>query len=247
MTATEPRTPRGQGSWAQPVERLTTTAKTTEQDTVTGKRVSGPVQGFGQMWQKTFTVRVPGTTIRPEAVVAHWKAAFTTFWPKGATFYAPLAGITPGEVALLEVPPVPGSPVKMSTGVLVIYADRESFTFMTPEGHALSAWITFSAYRDRDETAVQVQALERTSDPLIELSYMLGANRANDRFWERTLENLARSLGVETPVVDSQKICVDKRRQWKYAANVRDSAAIHMAVGTATAPARWVRRRRGAV
>jgi hypothetical protein len=29
--------------------------------------------------------------------------------------------------------------------VLVIYADAESFTFMTPEGHALSAWITFSA------------------------------------------------------------------------------------------------------
>ena len=127
---------------------------------------------------------------------------FPTFWPKGSTFYAPLAGITPGEVALLEVPPVPGSPVKMSTGVLVIYADRESFTFMTPEGHALSAWITFSAYRDHDDTVVQVQALERTSDPLIELSYMFGANRANDRFWERTLENLARSLGVATPVVD---------------------------------------------
>ena len=64
---------------------------------------------------------------------------------------------------------------------------------MTPEGHALSAWITFSSYRDDDETVVQVQALERTSDPFIELSYMFGANRANDRFWERTLENLARS------------------------------------------------------
>ena len=170
-----------------------------------GKRVSGPVQGFGQMWQKTFSVRVPGDEHPPEAVVAHWKAAFPTFWPKGSTFYAPLAGITPGEVALLEVPPVPGSPVKMSTGILVIYADGESFTFMTPEGHALSAWITFSAYRDADETVVQVQALERTSDPFIELSYMFGANRANDRFWERTLENLARSLGVATPVVEARR------------------------------------------
>ncbi len=91
----------------------------------------------------------------------------------------------------------------MSTGILVIYADAESFTFMTPEGHALSAWITFSAYRDADETVVQVQALERTSDPFIELSYMFGANRANDKFWERTLENLARSLGVGAPVVES--------------------------------------------
>ena len=138
MTATQPRAPRDQGSWAQPVERLTTTAKTTGQDTVTGKRVSGPVQGFGQMWQKTFTVRVPGADHPPEAVVAHWKAAFPTFWPKGATFYAPLAGITPGEVALLEVPPVPGSPVRMSTCVLVFYDARESLIYTPPQHHALS-------------------------------------------------------------------------------------------------------------
>ncbi len=84
----------------------------------------------------------------------------------------------------------------MSTGVMVIYADRESFTFMTPEGHALAAWITFSAYRDGDEVVAQAQALERTSDPFIELTYIFGANRANDRFWEKTLANLAPSLGV---------------------------------------------------
>jgi hypothetical protein len=244
MTSPDPRAPRDQESWARPVDRLSTTARTTGQDTVTGKRVSGPVQGFGQMWQKTFTVRVPADEHPPEAVVAHWKAAFPTFWPKGAAFYAPLAGITPGEVALLEVAPVPGSPVKMSTGVLVIYADREAFTFMTPEGHALSAWITFSAYRDGEDTVVQVQALERTSDPFIELTYMFGANRANDRFWERTLENLAASLGIVSPVVATQRVCVDRRRQWKYAGNVRHGAAVNMAVATFTAPARWVRRRR---
>ena len=48
---------------------------------------------------------------------------------------------------------------------------------------------------------------------------MFGANRANDRFWEQTLENLARSLGVATPVVETQKVCVDRRRQWQYAGN----------------------------
>jgi len=137
MTTPAPRAPRDQESWARPVDRLTTTATGAGQDTVTGKRVSGPVQGFGQMWQKTFTVRLPADEHPPEAVVATWKVAFPTYWPKGSNFYAPLSGITPGEVALLEVAPVPGSPVKMSTGVLVIYADRESFTFMTPEGHAL--------------------------------------------------------------------------------------------------------------
>ena len=113
---------------------------------------------------------VPGPAPRdehePRRSIAHWKAGFPTFWPQGAKFYAPLAGIAPGEVALLEVPPVPGSPVKISTGIIVIYADDESFTFMTPEGHALSAWITFSAYRDDDATVAQVQALERTVRPV---------------------------------------------------------------------------------
>lgn len=238
-----PRLPRDRDSWARPVDRLATTATGASVDTVTGRRVAGPVQGFGQMWQKTFSVRLDGLALTPDAVVAHWKERFPTFWPKGATFYAPLAGITPGEVALLEVPPVPGSPIKMSTGVMVIYADRESFTFMTPEGHALSAWITFSAYRDGDTTVAQAQALERTSDPFIELTYIFGANRANDRFWELTLENLARSLGVAAPTVTAQKICVDRRRQWRYVGNVRHSAAVNMALATVTAPVRWLRRR----
>jgi hypothetical protein len=241
MTSPEPRAPRDQESWAKPVDRLATTATGVSSDTVTGKRVSGPLQGFGQLWQKTFAIRVPADEHPPEAVIAHWKERFPTFWPKGARFYAPLAGISPGEVALLEVPPVPGSPVKMSTGVMVIYADRESFTFMTPEGHALSAWITFSAYRDGDETVAQAQALERTADPLIELSYLLGANRANDRFWEQTLANLARSLGSPDPAVAIQRVCVDRRRQWRYARNVRFSPAVQMAVSTITAPARWLR------
>ena len=246
MTATRPDRPSDAESWARPVDKLSTTATTSGLDTVTGRKVAGPVQGFGQMWQKTFTVRLAGVAQDPEAVVAHWKERFPTFWPKGARFYAPLAGIQPGEVALLEIQPLPGSPVRMSTGVMVIYADRESFTFMTPEGHALSAWITFSAFRDGDVTVAQAQALERTSDPFMELSYAFGGNRMNDRFWEQTLVNLARSLGVGEPVIESRKTCVDRRRQWRYAGNIRYSPAVSMAVGTVTAPARWVRRRRSA-
>src|SRR3954469_18404232 len=159
MTTTRPDRPGDAEGWARPVDKLSTTARTTGMDTVTGRKVAGPVQGFGQMWQKTFSVVREGVDSDPEAVVAYWKERFPTFWPKNARFYAPLSGIQPGEVALLELPPVPGAPVRMSTGVMVIYADRESFTFMTPQGHALSAWITFSAYRDADETVVRGQRL----------------------------------------------------------------------------------------
>ena len=69
--------------------------------------------------------------------------------------------------------------MKLSTGVLVLYADDESFTLMTPEGHMLAGWITFSAEAGRDVTVVQIQALERTNDPLYELGYVFGGNRLN--------------------------------------------------------------------
>jgi hypothetical protein len=240
-----PSTPsRDAANWAKPVDRLSAEGVAGKPfDTVTGKRVSGPLQGFGQLWQKTFRVALVDVDKTPQTIVAEWKANFPSYWPGGARFYAPLDGIAPGEVALLDVPPVPGSPIKLSTGVMVIYADDESFTFMTPEGHTLSAWITFSAAREGDTTVAQVHALERASDPLDEMLYVLGANRINDRFWRQTLENLARSHGVATPAVQLQKVCVDKHRQWKHAGNIRNSATITTARKTLTAPFRWLTRR----
>ncbi len=242
--ASSGRDPDADG-WAGPIDRLATTATGASRDTVTGRRVSGPIQGFGQMWQKTFRVALVGSSLSPQGLVARWKDEFPTFWPRGNSFYAPLAGIAPGEVALCAVQVLPGAPMQMSSGVLVIYADDESFTFMTPEGHALSAWITFSAFREGEVTVAQAQALERTADPLIELSYVLGANRLNDRFWEATMSNLARAVGVAEPKIETTRICVDRRRQWRYVRNIRFSAMLSTAVGTVTSPVRWWRRRAG--
>ena len=236
--------PRDASNWARPVERLAaTTVAGAKVDSVSGKRVSGPLQGFGQLWQKTFKVTLVGIDATPQQVIATWKERFPTFWPKSATFYAPLAGIAPGEVALLDLAPVPGAPVRLSTGVMVIYADDESFTFMTPEGHTLSAWITFSAFRDGDRTVAQAQALERTSDPFDEMAYVLGGNKMNDRFWKETVGNLARYLGVAEPTVETQIACIDKHRQWRRAGNVRNSATIRTARHTLAAPVRWLTRR----
>ena len=104
------------------------------------------------MWQKTFSVRVagdehsPGGRRRPlegalPDVLAQGRRRSTRRWPASRPARSPCSRSRPSRAR----------PVKMSTGVMVIYADRESFTFMTPEGHALSAWITFSAYRDGDD------------------------------------------------------------------------------------------------
>jgi hypothetical protein len=208
---------------------------------VTGRRVVGPVQGFGRMWQKTSRVELRGAEVTPAEVVRTWKAEFQRFWPERNWFYAPLTGIAPGEVALLNLN-LPGR-MKLSTGVLVLYADDESFTLMTPEGHMLAGWITFSAWAaDDGVTVVQIQALERTSDPLYELGYVLGGNRLNTRFWVQTAENLARHFGVE-PKVESQVVCVDRRRQWRKAGNLSKNAAVRTFLWTLATPVRWLRGR----
>jgi len=238
-TQTTVPTNRDEGNWAKPVDRLSGAgAVGARDDAVTGKRVSGPLQGFGQLWQKSFTVRLDGVDTTPQAVIATWKTHFAEFWPKGQTFYAPLSGIQPGEVGLLEIQPVPGAPVRLSTGVLVLYADDESFTFMTPEGHTLSAWITFSARQDGDVVVAEASALERPADPFDEIAYKLGGNRQNNKFWQATLENLAIMVGVPAPVVDVQVTCIDGNRQWRYWRNVRNSATLRSARRTLTAPVR---------
>jgi hypothetical protein len=227
--------------WAKPVDRLSAQGVAgAGLDSVTGKRVNSPLQGFGQLWQKTFRVPLEGSTMSPQEVIAVWKERFATFWPKTGRFYAPLAGIVPGEVALLEIAPLPGAPVKFSTGVMVIYADDESFTFISPEGHMLSGWITFSAHRDGDVTVAQVQALERTSDPIDELGLMFGGNRMNNRFWEETLRNVARAMGTAEAVVVTEVVCIDKRRQWRKATNIRNSITLRTMRHTLTAPFRRI-------
>ncbi len=145
-------------------------------------------------------------------------------------------------VALLDLSPAPGSPIKLATGVMVIYADEQSFTFMTPQGHTLSAWITFSAERDGDVTVAQAQALERPSDPFDEMAYLLGGNRMNNAFWKETVANMARHMGAAEPVVETQIVCIDKRRQWRQVRNLRHSIMLRTARRTLTAPVRWLRR-----
>ena len=152
-------TTRGQANWAKKVERLHVDAGVRAHGyTVEGRRVAGPQQGFGRLWERTSTVRL-GEAVTPERLIADWRAAFGSFWPRGGRFYGALAGVAPGDVAPLQAGPV-------LTGVLVLYADETSFTFMTPEGHLFAALITFSAARDASGTVARIDFLLRTSDPL---------------------------------------------------------------------------------
>jgi hypothetical protein len=71
---------------------------------VEGRRVSGALQGFGQLWQKTYKVRLTGAKVDPQEVVRVWKEEFPSFQPPQSRFYPPLAGVAPGEVMLITTP-----------------------------------------------------------------------------------------------------------------------------------------------
>jgi len=125
---------------------------------------------------------------------------------------------------------MPGG-AKVSTGVRVIYADDESFSFMTPQGHIFAAFITFSAYDDQGVTVVQIQALVRASDPVIEMSLRLGfGHKQEDDFWFDTLRNLGARFGSKDQQPTLESVCVDKKVQWSEAGNIWHSAAIRSMV-----------------
>ncbi|MCA1822822.1 MAG: hypothetical protein ABR520_07340 [Mycobacteriales bacterium] len=205
---------------------------------VTGRRLNSPVQGFGKMWQKTYKAVLPATAATPTQVIAEWKAHFPSFWPKGNAFHGPLTGIAPGDVALLNLS-MPGK-VKMSTGVMVLYADDESFTLMTPQGHMFAGWITFSAFGQPGSTVIQAQVLMRANDPLYELGLALGGHRKEDKFWQHTLGAVAAHFGVADAKVDVQAVVVDKKRQWNKVRNIWHNALIRSALYMFSAPVRLV-------
>ncbi|MEO6471040.1 MAG: hypothetical protein ABIR57_04255 [Aeromicrobium sp.] len=228
-------------NWAKSVSRL----KVSEvpdgvmNRNVEGRRLASPIQGFGKMWQKTYQVRIPVEQVSAKDLISTWKQRFPEFWPKGNGFYGPLTGIAPGEVAVLNVS-LPGK-MKLSTGVMVLYADDESFTLMTPEGHMFAGWITFSAMEVDDHTVAQAQVLMRASDPIFELGLTLGGHRQEDHFWEHTLTAVSEHFGHEA-VVDTRVICVDSRRQWSRWSNIWQSSAIRSSFYMLGAPGRAVKR-----
>ena len=128
---------------------------------------------------------IPAERVSNTDLIATWKQRFPDFWPEGNSFYGPLTGIAPGDVALLNMT-LPGK-MKLSTGVMVLYADEESFTLMTPQGHMFAGWITFSATQVDGDTVAQAQVLMRASDPIFEMGLTMGGHKPEDRFWQHTL------------------------------------------------------------
>jgi hypothetical protein len=235
-----------QSAWARPVDKLRVSGLSAGAVNlnVEGRQLIGPLQGFGQLWQKTYKIRLSGADVSPTGVIKTWKEKFPNFWPKGNRFYGPLTEIAPGEIAVLNLAGPggitgPGGMPLISTGVMVIYADDESFSFMTPQGHMFASIITFSAYDD-EGTVAQVQALIRASDPFYELGLRMGViHKTEDKFWHDTLQALGAHFGVNG-VVQQQVTCLDPKVQWSEAKNIWHNAALRTGIYILGTPVRWV-------
>src|SRR5215212_9238893 len=244
LEETEEGQPRDAAYWAKRVERLEVSEVPAGAANVNvqGRHEVGALQGFGKLWQKTYRVRLTGIETTPEEVVKVWKEHFPEFQPPNSRFYPSMAGVAPGEVLFISAS-VGGMPVY--TGVRVIYADDESFTVMTPEGHPESGWNTFSAFQDDDGTTVaQIQSLARANDPIYEMGFRIVGSTQQERIWTHVLKSLAAHFGVNEPVT-LEKACVDPKLQWSQVMNVWQNAGARSMLYTMAAPIRWIRGRIG--
>lgn len=189
---------------------------------VEGRAAVGPLQGFGPLWQKTYRVRLPGANVSPAEVVRYWKAHFDDLQPRENRFYTPSAGVAPGEVVLMNAT-AQGLPV--NSGLLILYSDEDSFTFMTPEGCPEAGWIMCSAFDEDGATVAQVRTQGRSNDPIFEVGFRMFGAKQQERIWAHVLTQLGARLDVSAaPTIE--RVCLDPRFQWGRARNVWQNATI---------------------
>ena len=131
MTVSGSNPNNSQSGWAKPVDKLKVGDAPHEAVNlnVDGRRLSGLTHGFGQLWQKTYQVRLSGVKITPQQVIKSWKENFPKFWPQGNNIYVPLTGIQPGEVGLINL----SERNKLITGKEIEVIDRDTeFKVMIP-------------------------------------------------------------------------------------------------------------------
>ena len=182
-----------------------------------------PETGFGQLWHKTYQVRLQGVEITPEALVATWKEHFGEFWPEGNRFSLNLNEVEPGALAVSDLK-MPGGP-RLFTGVVVAKIEPTRFSFVTVRGHTFAAIIDFSAFVQSGATVAQIEIVMRAGDPLFEIGLMLGGAKHEDAFWTATLAALAHHVGASgTPTITAE--IRDRSRQWRRATNVVHNAFV---------------------
>jgi len=89
MSTPESNPNNSNNGWAKPVDKIKVGERPKEAINlnVDGRQLSGLTHGFGQLWQKTYRVRLSGVQVTPQEVISAWKANFPQFWPEGNNLY----------------------------------------------------------------------------------------------------------------------------------------------------------------
>ncbi len=211
-------------NWAKPVAKLKVSHGPREARglNVTGRGVKSAVNGFGRLWQTIFRLHMNDPAIKEEQAVASLKQNFPSFQPSYNRFFPSPAGIQPGEIVLFDSI-TPAGPI--STGVMILYADERSFTFIAPQGHPECGTVSFSAYEADGQTVAQILGLARAGDPLYEGGFRAVGSRVQARVWTHVLTSLAAHLGVPA-TIRTEATCIDPHPQWSQIGNVWYNAQI---------------------
>lgn len=204
--------------WAPKVEKLRVTERPEGAFTMNmdGRRILGQLQGFGPMWEKTYWLTIKKSGIKPEDIIQAMQGHFLEFQPSENSFYPTSKGIAPGEMIFIDSK-TPGGIV--STGVMVLYMDDRSFSFITPQGHPEAGWITFSVEERDDSIHVQIQGLVRASDPFFEVAFTIAGSKFQETIWKHVLSSLAKYLDVEDNVqMKKYRPAIDL--QWSKSGNI---------------------------
>jgi len=204
--------------WATTVSKLRVTDKPEGAlvKNMDRRRVIGQLQGFGPMWEKTYWIEIKKPGIKKEDIMLAMQEHFVEFQIPENAFYPTSKGLAPGEMIFIDSR-TPGGIV--STGVMVLYMDDRSFTFITPQGHPEAGWITFSVDEREDSVYVQIQGLVRASDPFFEVAFTIAGSKFQENIWKHVLSSLAKYLGVEENV-QMKKYRPASDLQWKKAGNI---------------------------
>ncbi len=241
LSESDDKEPQDALSWAQQVSLLQVSRVPTGalNLNVEGRQVVGPLQGFGQLWQKTYRLCLSNVTMTPAEVMLIWKTNFAQFQLAKNRFYPVVGSVEPGQIVLINAT-MSGMP--LSTGVIVLYADDESFTLMTSQGHPESGWVTFSTSMEGESMVCLVQSFARANDPLYEIAFRLFASNVQERTWTHVLKSLAAYLHVDGQV-EISKICLDPHLQWSEAKNIWQNAAARTLLYALSTPVRWLAQR----
>jgi hypothetical protein len=108
---------------------------------------------------------------------------------------------------------------------MVLHASETSFSFITPEGHPESGWVTFSAEENDGSITIQIQGLARASDPVYEVAFRLAGSKLQQGIWTHVLQSMLGYVGSDSRI-EVVPVCLDKKLQWSKFFNILANAQV---------------------